>query len=74
MKYEGEYGYFPLISNLSVIDNKFIGLIDAFKFRQFKDVVQNSTNPEFKKKYLDVYNVLSTQSNPIIVFTEYNIF
>ncbi|WP_423128788.1 6-bladed beta-propeller [Gaoshiqia sp. Z1-71] len=72
--FEGGLGAFPLIKYITVSENEFIGVIDAFLFCRMKQMVMEQGNEELKNQYLETLNTVSEESNPIIVSIQYNTF
>lgn len=73
-RYEGGLGVFLLIENIAVSDNQFIGVIDAFMFKKMEKMIAEKGDEKLKDQYLQTLNMLSEQSNPVIISIEYNQF
>lgn len=73
-QYEAGLGIFRLIKNIAVNDNQFLGVINAFNFKIMKKIIIEQGDEEFKEQYLQTLNLLSDQSNPVVISIEYNNF
>ncbi|MGV8134240.1 MAG: 6-bladed beta-propeller [Mangrovibacterium sp.] len=72
--YEGGLGAFMLIENIATSNNEFIGVVDAFMFKKMGKMIIEKGDEELKDLYLQTSNMLSEQSNPVIISIEYNQF
>lgn len=73
-RYGGILYHFNSLKNLTVNNEKFFSSVDAFHFKQIKNDIEDSDEFSIKNKYLNIYNRISNNANPILIAITYHNF
>ncbi len=73
-KYEGALSNLRFIGHNYVDNNNFLSIVDASSFRKLRSKIMEYGDEKLIKHYMSILNMISSQSNPVIMSIEYNNF
>ncbi len=62
------------IDNIAVDGHQFFSVVNAYDIIRSRTLIEKQISPEMNKKYKELLNHISVDSNPVIISVEYNQF